>query len=180
MSSLQVKCTNAFFFFTLPPIIKRYIVSEDGVFTVVIYCKNSKIFKKEYILYIQFRIIKNRRKCRNFTNLCNVKSKWQKLKLKRIYYFVIDNYILSSIRWCKNYWIWLKREMQSWHKRPDNAELAIEIRNINRSHSLLAESNFITFISLLRKWHCLHIVFFMQITLLRFFLLLIVKNLIQC
>lgn len=72
-----------------------------------------------------------------------------------------------------------KREMQSLHKRPDNAELAIEIRNINRSHSLLAESNFITFINL-RKWHCLHIVFFMQITLLRFFLLLIVKNLIQC
>lgn len=40
--------------------------------------------------------------------------------------------------------------MQSLHKRPENAELAIEIRNINRSHSLLAESNFITFISLLK------------------------------
>lgn len=40
------------------------------------------------------------------------------------------------------------RVLSEMHERPENAELAIEIRNINRSHSLLAERNFITFISL--------------------------------
>lgn len=61
--------------------------------------------------------------------------------------------------------------MQSLHKQSDNMELAIENRNINRSHSLLAESNFITFINLLKMallahyfLHANHTVTFLSFT----------------